>query len=182
MSYKLTSYTSPPPRPVRPGIPRWEDDDSDSRSLMPIIPLYFICSFVIYFLLEITLIPLLVASRWLVLFGAVSFLLLYAFRGRLRLDLTDGLILSIFGIAPLLMAGILTVNWYFSTPVEETYDIIDLISDGQTIEVELADGAYDEFYRLRVFDVGEAGRSKRITFYFGDGALGWKVKRGHEWR
>jgi hypothetical protein len=159
----------------------WEED-SDSRSLIVLIPLFFICAFVIYFLLEITLIRLLEASQWLVLFGAMSFLTLYLLHQRLRLDLTDGLILSIFGLTPLLMAVMLTVNWYFSTPIEESYDIKDIIIESHRVEVILEGGAYDDFYRIRLFDAEELGRSERITFYFGEGALGWKVKREHAWK
>jgi hypothetical protein len=161
------------------GIPSWNSDGSDSRSLIVLVPLFFICCFVIYFLLEITLIPLLVASQWIVLLGTVSFILLYLLHKRLRFDLTDGLILSIFGLAPLLMACMLTVNWYFSTPVEETYDIEAIIRDDNRVEVILSDNAYGEFYRIRLFDAEEFGRPQQITFFFGEGALGWKVKREH---
>lgn len=147
-----------------------------------LIPLFFISAFLIYFLLEITLISLIEASQWIVLFGALSFLMLYLLHQRLRLDLTDGLILSIFGLAPPLLAVMLTVNWFFSTPIEESYDIKDVIIESHHVEVILEGGAYDDFYRIRVFDMEELGQSQRITFFFGDGVLGWKVKREHAWK
>jgi len=170
------------PRPGGQDMPSCKSDDNETRSLIKLIPLFFISVFVIYFLLEITLIPLLEASQWIVLFGVLSFLILYLLHQRLHLDLTDGLILSIFGLAPLLMAVMLTVNWYFSTPIEESYDIKDVIIGSHHVEVILEGGAYDDFYRIRVFDVEELGNSPHITFYFGEGALGWKVKREHAWK
>jgi len=182
MQPNLVRHTPQIARKGYSNAPQWESGESDSRSLILLVPLFFICCFVIYFLLEITLIPLLVASQWIVLLGTVSFIVLYLLHKRLRLDLTDGLILSIFGLAPLLMACMLTVNWYFSTPVEETYDIEAIIRDGHRVEVILSDNAYGEFYRIRLFDAEEFGRPQQITFFFGEGALGWKVKREHAWK
>lgn len=154
---------------------------TEGRGLMPLIPLFFVCAFIIYFLLEVTLIPLLEASRWAVLFGVVGFLGLYRLRKRWRLDLTDGLILSMFGVAPLLMAAMLTVNYHLGRNFEETHRIIATHRHGSTTEIELEGGAYGDFYRIRCFDGNEVGRAGHITYLFGSGALGWQVKHGHRW-
>jgi len=168
------------PRPT--ALPHWKQSQGqDGQSYLALIPLFFISAFVIYFLLEITLIPLLVASRWVMLFGAVGFLVLYLFREKMHLDLTDGLILSIFGIAPLLMAGVLTVNYYFSTPYEETYSIRGFNDHGTSVEIYLSQEAYEDFYRIRNFHPSDVQRSQTITYYFGDGALGWQVVKGNSW-
>ncbi len=153
----------------------------EGRELFPLVPLFFLCCFIIYFLLEITLIPLLEASKWAVLFGVGAFLGLYRLRIRFRLDLTDGLILSMFGLAPLLMAAMLTVNYFFSRPYEETYRITGLDSRGGRTELILENDAYSDFYRIRSFETDEPGRARHITYIFGKGALGWQVKRGQRW-
>lgn len=178
------------PAPYSPQQPRkaaatlWQPvpgGGQDAQGYITLIPLFFICAFIIYFLLEITLIPLLSASRWLVFFWAIGFLGLYMFREKLRLDLTDGLILSMFGIAPLLMAGILTINYYLSTPFSETYLIEDRDNTGSRTELFLANGAYDDFYRIRAFDHHEVRSSRTITYVFGKGPL-WQVMKGNSWQ
>lgn len=146
-----------------------------------IIPLFLICAAVIYFLLEVTLIPLLEASRWQVLFCGVSFLALYAMRHRLNLDLTDGMILSIFGIGPLLMASMLTINYYFSEPYDETYVITAVEFRGNNVELILEQDAYQEFFRIRNIHADELHRANSVTYHFGHGPLGWQVKRGISW-
>ncbi|MCF8256824.1 MAG: hypothetical protein K9J06_04695 [Flavobacteriales bacterium] len=181
MSSSLASHTPPFPSSGRSRLTLWTGDNSGSQNLMALVPLFFLCAFVIYFLLDITLIPLLEASRWLVMFGAVGFLLLYILRNLMRLDLTDGLILSIFGLAPLLMAGMLTINWYFSTPFSETHRILDVERSGSMAVIHLENDAYENFYRIRKFDADEVGRAKKVTFLFGEGVLGWTVKHGHSW-
>lgn len=166
----------------RAALLQWKQSHGqDGQSYMALIPLFFISAFVIYFLLEITLIPLLTASRWVMLFGAGGFLLLYLFREKMHLDLTDGLILSIFGIAPLLMAGVLTVNYFFSIPYEETYSIRGFDNHGSSVEIHLSQEAYEDFYRIRNFHPSDVQRSRSITYYFGDGALGWQVVKGNSW-
>jgi hypothetical protein len=154
---------------------------SEGRELFPLVPLFFLCCFIIYFLLEVTLMPLLEASRWAVLFGVGAFLGLYRLRKRLRLDFTDGLILSMFGIAPLLMAAMLTVNFYFSEPFDETHRIIVVHRHGSSVEIELEHGAYSDFYRIRSFEGDEVGNTRSITYHFGHGPLGWQVTRGYDW-
>ncbi len=164
------------------GIAQWSNEpQNDSNAYVALIPLFFVCAFVIYFLIEITLIPLLTASRWLVLFGSVSFLGLFALRKRLKFDLADGMILSIFGIAPLLMAGVLTVNYFFSTTYTETHAIANSESRGSVTEIHLENGAYEEFYRIREFYSHELHRTPTITYTFGKGALGWQIVKGTSW-
>lgn len=148
---------------------------------MALIPLFFLCAFIIYFLIEKTLIPLLDASQWLVLFGAVGFLSLYLVKDKMRLDLTDGLILSIFGIAPLLMATMLTVNFYFSTPFQETFRVADSEQWNGVTVIHLEGHAYEDFYRIRSFSQNDVPRSSTITYQFGQGPLGWQVMRGNSW-
>jgi hypothetical protein len=148
---------------------------------MALVPLFFFCAFVIYAQLNVTLISLLAASRWLALFGVLGFLGLYGLRKLFPIDLTDGLIISIFGLAPLLLATMLTVNYYLSTPFEETHDIVAVDGHGNMLEIRLAENAYHDFYRIRCFSSDNMKRTGQITYHFGKGALGWQVMTGNNW-
>lgn len=146
-----------------------------------VIPLLFVSVAIIHLQLEVTLMSLMTASRWLIFFWAVSFLFFYVLRGKLRLDLTDGMILSIFASAPLLMAGMLTMNSFFHEPFVESHRIVNIELHGERIVIFLENGAYDDFYRIRHFPANEFHTSDSMTFHFGRGLLGYQVVKDFQW-
>jgi hypothetical protein len=162
-----------PQAPNLPGLPEW--------LLWLVIPLVFITVGVTYIQLEITLMSLMTASRWMIFFWAVSFLLFYVLRGKLRLDLTDGMILSIFASAPLLMAGMLTMNRCFHEPFIESHRIVNIELDNAWAVIFLENDAYNDFYRIRRFPVDRYPMGDSVTYHFGSGLLGYTVMTGCEW-
>jgi len=152
-----------------------KNPSSGQREWWWVIPLLFISVVIIYVQLETTLMSLMAASRWLVFFWAVSFLSLYMLKAKLQLDLTDGLILSIFASAPLLMAGMLTVNRFFHEPFSESHRIVDIELDGEWAVITLENDAYDDFFRIRHFPVERFPVGDSVTFHFGRGLLGYRV-------
>ncbi len=124
---------------------------------------------------------LMTASRWMLFFWAASFVALHLSKDKLHLDFTDGLIISIFGLTPLFMATLLTVNRSFHEPYIERHHVVSVQADNAWAVIFLENGAYDEFYRIRRFPVDRFPMGDSVTYQFGSGLLGYTVMTGCEW-
>jgi hypothetical protein len=177
----LPSKRTGTPERMRGTPPSSGETGLSERFLLLLIPLVFITVAITYLQLEVTLMSLMSASRWMLLFGSGSFLTLYFFRQKLHLDLTDGIILSVFGLAPLLMASMLTVNHFFHEPYTAIHRIVKVELEGEWAVIFLENDAYNDFYRIRRFPVDRYPMGDSVTYHFGSGLLGYTVMTGCEW-
>lgn len=130
----------------------------------------------IYYLMQTTLISVLEASRWFILFGLIGFILAYLFRKPLKLSLLDGLYLNVFTIAPLCLVLFLGLNRINSTTYTEEHRILSYEATSDSYVLELEDGAYEEFWRIRnVFHDTPPEQMEHVEYTFGDGRFGYKV-------
>ena len=132
----------------------------------------------IYYLLQSTLISLLEASRWYLLFGLIGFSIAFLLRERLRLGILDGLYYNVFAVAPLSIVALLGINMMDSKTYTETHKVVEHQLYGDQYQFELENEAYAEFWRIRTIRIDtRPSRLAYIEFTFSDGLLGYKVMR-----
>ena len=145
-------------------------------AMLVLAVLFIACGAVVFYLIQITLIPILTASRIFISFGLVGFLLAFLFRNRLRIGVLDGLFYNVFAIAPVCMVAFLGYNMMGSETYTETYKVTSHELHGDHYEFELENGAYADFWRIRTILIDtRPARSASIEFTFSDGLLGYKV-------
>ncbi len=142
--------------------------------------LFLAAAFTIYSLLNVTIISLLEASRWLVIFGLTGFFTSYLIRNRFGLSLLDGLYYSVFGVAPLAMAFFLIVNASCSETTTEIHQIIDIEFEGSGFTYVLRDSTYQDVWRIRNMADGPKTASPVLKLIVCNGVFGYKVIRDKE--
>lgn len=142
---------------------------------------FFSSAFIIIYYFNITVITLMVASRWFSLFAFCSFIVLYLIRLKLHLTLMDGVFYTLFGVAPLLLALMLYLNALYDSIHFEEYRVLKRTREGSGYTMELADDAYSDFWHIRNLDREESSiRYGKIRFGFCDGLFGYKVMKQRE--
>lgn len=134
-----------------------------------------------YLMMEVTLIPILSASRFFILFGLIGFLVAFLLRKQLHISILDGLYYNIFVIAPWCMVAFLGINMLASETYTETHRITDYELHGDRYVFELENAAYEDFWRIRNLQIDtRPARSASVRFTFSNGLLGYKVLRDVE--
>ena len=145
--------------------------------------LFFAAAFIIYYLLQITLITLLEASKILIGFGLISFMAIFLIRNRFELGLLDGLYYSAFSSAPICLALFLSINAACQDTYKETHLIVGFEAGGSGYTYQLKDEAYQEFWRIRNMSTSPHNLPiPRVQFTFCDGIFGYKVVKDVELR
>jgi len=153
-----------------------EGFEFSERSLGILAAIWIAVAALIYYLLQSTLITLLDASRWYILFGLIGFSLAFLFREQFQLSLLDGLYINVFVTGPLCILLLLGLNRIDSATYTEQYKIESYEANGGKYVIELEDNAYEEFWRIRnvSYDTRPA-QMHDIEFTFSDGLFGYKV-------
>ncbi len=152
-----------------------ENNESEAYVLAVV---FIFCGAALVYLLQITLVPLLTASRIFVSFGLIGFITAFLLRKTLGIGILDGLYYNVFAVSPFCMVVFLGVNMTTSETYTETYKIISSELHGSRYTFELENGAYSEFWRIRTMEIeSRPPRSSHIEFTFADGLLGYKVMK-----
>lgn len=155
-----------------------EKNAVNEREAIFLAVLFIVCAALLVYMLQLTLIPILTASRIFISFGLGGFLIAFLLRKRLHIDVLDGLYYNVFGVAPICMVGILAINMADTETYTETYKVTAHELHGDHYEFELANGAYADFWRIRTILIEtRPARSAYIEYTFSDGLLGYKVLR-----
>ena len=136
------------------------------------------CGTGIFFMMKITLIPILAASRIFISFGLIGFFIAFLLRKQLHIGILDGLYYNVFAIAPICMVGFLAINMTNSETYTENYKVVAYELHGDRYSFELEDDMYSEFWRIRTMRIDtRPARSSHVEFTFCSGFLGYKVMR-----
>ncbi len=155
-----------------------EKNGVNEREAILLAALFIACAAILVYMLQITLIPILTASRIFISFGLIGFLIAFLLRKQLRIDILDGLYYNVFGFAPICMVGFLGINMADTETYTETYKVATHELHGDSYEFELENDAYEDFWRIRTIHIDtRPARSAYIEFTFSDGLLGYKVAK-----
>jgi len=159
-------------------LPKVEKNAVNEREALLLVALFIACAASLVYMLQVTLIPILTASRIFISFGLVGFLIAYLLRKQLRIGILDGLYYNVFAIAPVCMVVFLGLNLIDSETYTETHKVISHELHGDCYEFELENDAYAEFWRIRTIQIEtRPAQSAYIEFTFSDGLLGYKVMK-----
>lgn len=181
MAGNLSKYNQNPSR-----IKEFENSSIDEFKLHMVteahhsvmIVLFFIAAFAIYFLIKITLITLIDASQFLMVFGLVGFGLLFLVRKRFGLSILDGLYYCAFAVAPISMALFLWINTLSQQDHTETHKVVGVTPGGRGYVYELENDAYTEYWRIRNMSEPPSDLTNTtITYTFSEGVFGYRVIR-----
>lgn len=144
--------------------------------------IFLSAAFTILYELKITVIPLLIATRWLATFGLVGFGLAYLVRKKLGLSLLDGLYYNVFGIAPVAMAAFLVINSSCTETYVETHPVSSFTIGHSGYTYQLQDSAYQDYWRFRNVEDGPNVGRPVVSMTVCNGIFGYKVVRDTEVR
>jgi len=155
----------------------FENWEAPSERTSLILAVQFILAVaLIVFELQFTLLPLLSASKILIGFGLLGFMLSYFVRDRLGLSIWDGMMYNVFLISPWIMVVFLTINATCTQIYQEKHRVKSSDLSGDRYEFELENDVYEEFWRIRTVQIeSRHARSTYVTYTFCDGILGYKV-------
>jgi len=168
-----------------PALSNWKLDKfrlesvSDTHHII-LASMFLAAAFTIYLLLNVTIISILEASRWLVIFGLAGFFTSYFIRNRFGLSLLDGLYYSVFGVAPLTMAFFLVINASCSEIHTELHEVIDIEYEGSGFTYVLSDSTYQDIWRIRNMADGPKTASPVLKLTVCNGVFGYKVIKDKE--
>lgn len=138
--------------------------------------LFLACCIAIFCLLQITVIPILTASRIFISFGLIGFATAFLLRKKLNWGILDGLYYNVFAVAPICMLVFLTLNMLCSDTYTEQYEVVSYDLHGNQYSFELENDAYADYWRIRTVDIeSRPARTSHIEFTFCDGLFGYKV-------
>ncbi len=147
------------------------------------ILLFFTASFMIYFKLQVTLITLLEASKILLGFGFIGFLILYLVRNRFGFGLLDGLYYSAFATAPISLALFLFLNGLCYDSYTELHHIVGFEAEGKGYTYELENNAFEDYWRIRNMRQSPYDLPiPRLEFTLCNGVFGYRVIKNIEMR
>lgn len=157
----------------------WYDKEEHGGYLL--VVQFFVAATLMVLLLRITLIPILAASQFLLLFGLIGFFVCYVFRHKIRIPIQDAMMYNTFVTAPWLMVLFLWINSMNAQTYLEKHKVKFADQYADRYDFNLEDDAYEDFWRIRSMRIeSRPARSAYIEFTFCDGLLGYKVMKGRE--